>query len=387
MSDYYLDLKVISAVPQAYLKDSKELLAIAGQNIGNYAFRHALSMMFDLDGFFVTSFAGLDLLGEDEKPSKIVVSCANWLGDSEQYEQSNGDRASILEKTDCRVVAFGLGAQAGSNDAELSLGPQTIRLAKVLSERNRYLSVRDEYTYAILEKIGIKNAVITGCPSNFINLDPNLGQAIATRAAACSQKKQSWGDLRTHISEISGGHSFSNQVLRQLFAVLHHSPSFYILQSPVLFPLLLGGQEVVPEPYLSSQLAEFETIDQYVCFLKSKLLHFSSIDGWLDFARTCDLSLGMRIHGSIIPLQAGVPAMIIAHDSRTEGLSDFMDIPAISPESLGAYLEAEPARVFDQIGLKMGGYDSRRCEIAKIFVSYLEDCELLVKEDFQAFAA
>lgn len=52
----------------------------------------------------------------------------------------------------------------------------------------------------------------------------------------------------------------------------------------------------------------------------------------MDFARTCDLSFGMRIHGTMLPLQSGVPSVLVAHDSRTIGLADKMGIPWVSPE-------------------------------------------------------
>ena len=45
------------------------------------------------------------------------------------------------------------------------------------------MSVRDEYTADVLAKFGIKNTIVTGCPSNFINLDPRLGAKIIEKTA------------------------------------------------------------------------------------------------------------------------------------------------------------------------------------------------------------
>ena len=38
----------------------------------------------------------------------------------------------------------------------------------------------------------------------------------------------------------------------------------------------------------------------------------------------------MRIHGTMVPLQAGVPSILIAHDQRTSGLAQTMGIPRIT---------------------------------------------------------
>ena len=45
-------------------------------------------------------------------------------------------------------------------------------------ERSKVLSIRGEYTARRLEGLGITNFKITGCPSNFINLDPDLAEKI-----------------------------------------------------------------------------------------------------------------------------------------------------------------------------------------------------------------
>jgi hypothetical protein len=48
---------------------------------------------------------------------------------------------------------------------------------------------------------------------------------------------------------------------------------------------------------------------------------------WIDALRDRDLVVGTRIHGTIAGLLAGVPSILIAHDSRTRELAQFHAIP------------------------------------------------------------
>ena len=372
MKKLYLDLRVVSSIPTAYLENAKTLAQYSGANTGNFAFRHALRTLFDIGSYYPTNYPEFSRMIAIEQPDSVIVSCANWLCSSDQYEKSNGVRANTLEKIDCPVISFGLGAQASSDSTELKLGPNTIRLAKVLAEKCNFISVRDEFTHSALNNIGITNAVVTGCPSNFINPNPSLGQEISARANTLIETSPSWADIRAHFSEFSGGSKFSGTVLRATLRLLKQSPSFYVIQSPVLLPFLLRENNAIPAAYLSNKPSGIKDENQLRKLLKSKLLHFSSIDAWLDFARTCDLSLGMRIHGNMIPLQAGVPSMVITHDSRTSGLSNFMGIPTTTSEKLAGYANSPPSNIFEEIATKMESYDKRRSELASVMVKYIE---------------
>ncbi len=383
MNKLFLDLKVVSSIPNAYLENTTEIMGFSGANIGNFAFRHALSLMAETSDYKSVNYSDFNKIVDIEQPASVIISCANWLCASEQYETSNGVRAATFEKLDCPITVFGLGAQASSGSAELKLGPNTIRLAKVIAEKSVSISVRDEFTHTILNKIGITNVVQTGCPSNFINLNPALGHEVIKKATGLIETAQSWADLRTHFSEFSGGHKASGSVLKKILGLLNRSPSFYVIQSPVLFPFLLKETKMIPKGYIANKPESIENIGQLERLLKSKLLHFSSIDAWLDFARTCDLSLGMRIHGNMIPLQAGVPSMVIGHDSRTSGLSKSMGIPVITPEKFITYSNNSPASFFEEIALKMEGYDKRRSELAKIFVDYIEENNLVATQNIK----
>lgn len=372
MPNYYLDLPYISAIPGAYRADSSELMAVSGANIGNLAFRHALrSILLNVDDYRPVRYLSYVEAANRGEVDRTIVSCANWLGTSEQDEAANLNRARAFEAVDVPTVCFGLGVQAPASSGVPELGPNTRRLAKVLSERAELLSVRDEMTRRALDQIGISNVVVTGCPSNFINPDPELGITIIEKARMLREDGLGWKDIRSALSEFSGGHTRSALVLRESLRLMAEAPAFLVVQSPMLLPFLLGESREPPRVYIGNNPYRPDQ-NRLRRLLLSSTLHFSSIGSWMDFARTCDVSFGMRIHGTMIPLQAGVPAVLVSHDSRTTGLAEHMGIPQISADDFDQVYQIGPSGLLTEVVQQMEGYDSRRAALAKIMCDYLE---------------
>ncbi|NCO85282.1 MAG: polysaccharide pyruvyl transferase family protein [Rhodobacterales bacterium] len=367
-------MKHTTGIAGAYRMDATALSNAAGVNLGNLVFRHALRFIIsDLDAFEPVTGPEYRDIVQSEKPDHVLVSCANWLGQTQRDEQFNLGRAEMVEAADCTVTAFGLGVQAPAMDAErpIRLGPNSIRLARALSERAPQLSVRDELTRRTLEASGITNAVVTGCPSNFINCDPDLGRRVAARAAHLAGRLTRWDEVRSAISEVTGGHVASGAVLKRQMAMLDETPAFYILQTPGLLPFVLGERTNITDLYRENNpfMGQSGRLSKA---LLSKVLHFGNVEAWLDFSRTCDLSFGMRIHGTMVPLQAGVPSVLVAHDSRTVGLAAAMGVPWISPEQFLTIHDAGPQAMLDAFAGQIEGYDAKRKVLAGVMKNLVE---------------
>ena len=369
---YYLDLPCIAEVPCAYRHDSAGLMEQSGANLGNFAFRHALRFLVaDFDSYLPERYIAYHSAAGRGQVTRALVSCANWLGTSAQDEAANRNRARAFAATDTPTVCFGLGVQARADDVP-DLGPETRRLARVLAERAPLLSVRDELTRRTLEGIGITNAVVTGCPSNFINPDPDLGARVRARALRTpGDGEDIWRQMRSLLCEASGGHAASQQVLADMLRLMARSPAFLVLQSPQLLAFLLRETEALPPSYLAANpFAPDE--DRLRQLLRTHTLHFSSVEGWMDFSRTCDIAFGMRIHGTMLALQAGVPALLVSHDARTAGLGTHMGIPQIPAEGFAECARAGPGALFAVVAEAMAGYDARRAALARVMCDYLQ---------------
>lgn len=382
----YLDLPHTSDIPGAAFMDTDGLMDASGANLGNFAFRHALRFIVaGLDDYTRVRWRELPTIANTSAIDHMVLSCANWLGLSEQDERANGNRVRAMEATDRPAVCFGLGVQAKLTDELPTLGPNTLRFAQILSGRGVTVSVRDELTRKVLAAAGLKNAVVTGCPSNFINPDPELGRKVAATARALAEAKPNWTELRSLISEASGGHPYSSKVVRDHFEMLEASPAFYLIQSPALLPFLLHENDTIPEMYARADPFQDQP-GKAAAVLRRSLMHFSSIDSWMDFARTCHLSFGMRIHGTMVPLQSGVPSALIAHDTRTVGLAERMGIPWVTPEDFVHVYSKDPVALLTHIADIMDLYDERRADTAATMLHHLRSNGLKPHSAFESLA-
>ena len=62
------------------------------------------------------------------------------------------------------LVPISVGVQSMARNVDITLHPDTVKLLRTMAER-AVLGVRGEYTAAVLEKNGIVNFRIIGCPS------------------------------------------------------------------------------------------------------------------------------------------------------------------------------------------------------------------------------
>jgi hypothetical protein len=75
-------------------------------------------------------------------------------------------------------------------------------------------------------------------------------------------------------------------------------------------------------------------------------------------------------------IQAGVPSLLIGHDSRTQGLAQVMGIPMISPEEYvalrGGFLKRDVLpRLAELIQRQITGYAAKRSLLRKAFDTVL----------------
>ena len=61
---------------------------------------------------------------------------------------------------------------------------------------------------------------------------------------------------------------------------------------------------------------------------------FFDVAEWMAHCREYDFVIGTRIHGTMVALQAGTPALCIVHDSRTLELCETMCVPHVHAEAV-----------------------------------------------------
>jgi hypothetical protein len=290
----------------------------SGFNFGNILIGNAVRTF--LTKYDVLTRSDIDSPAEaNERCGHVVMPAANWLWKNFDF----GYIADFLEQTKLPITIIGLGAQTDDRTMISPIHPNTLRLIRLIAGRSASLGVRGFYTAEVLAANGIHNVEVIGCPSLFTNRCPN----IKIHTSSLSDPKKLSVNFSRHMIE----HSYSSARLRSVenavlqFAMKHDS--LFVAQDELAELGLSAGENVDSVELIKY----FNTFDPaaVVEYFKSRTRHFLDADSWAAFIRTRELSLGTRLHGNIIALANGVPAIMIIHDSRTMEVCSLLAAPYV----------------------------------------------------------
>jgi len=337
---------------------------MTGSNVGNMAFKYGIQQVTGADTMLPWDASGADLTASG---AVGVICCANQLGPHTDL----GGLVTNYSDAETRFVVLGLGAQWPISNKDIPPVPEGTRkwlsvIASQSVEGEPNIGVRGPFTLKVLDRIGLglKSSVL-GCPSLFINPNPDLGTVIENQTArsieriAVAAGDPVWGHLKrlenslTRLATATGG--------------------AYIIQ---------GSQEMVKLGRGEFDLLPFETQKACRDFTCPELtLHefrdwarrharvFFNIPAWIEYLRGFDFVIGARIHGIVLAMQAGVPGLCIAHDSRTKELCEVMKIPYVTADKVQQGIERDDiAHLFEFSGK---AFDLNRAMLAQRLDEFL----------------
>lgn len=303
MSTYFL--RTVHGAPAAGSSE-RERLEASVRNTGNFFFEDAVARQ--LDGY--RPLHDLEALPADAET--LVLSMSNFISPSTDL----GWLADLLERSAVpHVVMIGAGAQAESFAHPVELSQGTRRLVGLLSHRSASIGVRGHFTAEVLDRIGVRNIEVIGCPSLFYACDrgfridkPELGGRRPRTVTHCTP----YGNYRDAV-----GHLLS-------FAV--RECEAYIAQSET--ELLFDEEGAAERAYFFYYYNNGDRTDaELEAWMRGHARWFFDMPSWLDYMTGMEFSVGSRFHGSMAALQAGVPALNLACDSRTRELCEYLNLP------------------------------------------------------------
>ena len=350
------------------LMSTERIFAQTG-NTGNLAFRYAIDKHLGRTASFVSwadSAEKVHATGEI-----AVLPCANQLGSHANHSA----RAELISKLRIPVLAIGLGAQSKSTDEFPEVSADTARWVHAIAERRAQgasnITVRGEFTRRVLERIGIRDGVeVLGCPSLFISDDRELGQTIAARLARTPR--------RIGVAASNPGRPVSIALERGLMAIAQQSGGSYVVQHPLPFIKAARGEFADLDASWQERIRAFvdsESPSDGAFRLPSNTALFFDVDAWMENLRRHDLVVGMRIHGTMLAIQAGVPALCVTHDSRTEELCQTMGIPNVSAHRLSRG-NLDVQTILSHIDFDPEKFDRNRMNLAQKYGEFLRGCGL-----------
>jgi len=302
----------------------EDLFGRSGLNTGNFLFVKALRETLGDHEAIYESNINHDSMRQSTF-DYIAVSAANWINPSIEL----GDLADIIEKTNLPCLIVGLGAQLDFGKTALSLTKGTERFLKVASERSKYISVRGATTQEALEKFGVYNTWVTGCPS--LLGSSATARHIPDKIKITNPKMVVLQGTRHRYSEaiFSGDQlsKFNLDIYR--YAMQNSHPLLIQSELPDMYYIMARtNNESINRKnseYLERIYKEEEPqINQY---LKHHGLLFWNLDDWFNELSQYEALIGTRIHGVISAILAGIPAVLLTHDERTRELAETMCLP------------------------------------------------------------
>lgn len=348
--------------------DTKALYNGVGHNTGNVAFAEAifqhLGAKSDVIGWHAPSDK-IDAMGDI-----AVIPAANQFGAHANF----GGLAKKFSELKSKIVMIGLGAQTDLNGSVPDVPQGTVDWIKAIAAHGKEgvpnIAVRGPVTKSILDHYGVGDcALVTGCPSLFMNPDPNLGQTIAKSIRPFNRIAVPSGHQRwKHLGKIEAS-------LARMVTVTNGS---YIGQSPeAMVRLCRGEAHLLSEGDLRDcrdYAAPEMTIDEFVRWSKVHGAIFFDVQSWMEHYRRYDFVVGARIHGVMLALQAGVPGLCIAHDSRTLELCQTMMVPYVSAREVsGGISRDQLSKLFRFDPVK---FDENRNMLARRYVDFLVSNDL-----------
>lgn len=329
-----------------------EGLKTIGMNTGNAIFQHALWSKIR-DPKSVANF-GMSPEFIRDHFDLLVIPAANQV--NPQWDL--GGWADFIEKANLPCVVIGLGAQAKLDDGtKMDLPEGTERFIKVLSERTTEIGVRGQFTQEVLANYGVTNTVITGCPSQTINMSvtgDHIQSKISTlKDMGVSRAAYLVGTLEDHArpTEVRVS-SIAAQV--DHLTVFQTDPRFLRF----IHDGTLSEEQISFFKWSKAFLRPSQSYGEFVQYLRDSGIFYSDAKQWIDSMKRVDVALGMRIHGAVAAIQAGSLGVCVTFDSRTLELSETMGIPHISPKEISKCFSMRD--VLDATNFSARGFEEKR---------------------------
>ena len=260
----------------------------------------------------------------------IIFSLANFIRKNQNHEEL----AYVIEKIKIPIFVFSAGLQSNLDSLE-SLTNSTVNLINVLSKKAHIFGVRGEKTKSFLDKNGITNINIVGCPSlyaypeNIQKIKPNINTNNLKVATAGHFSKENLTKDTSKSKRAMDLHRF----LMQESHTNTFSEITYVFQDEVFSYDSLENEKIFDDS--CQEFAPREIVSYLNNITKSesfsyinKFVMFQDPQSWRAWMKNKDIYFGDRFHGGIASLQCAKPTIIIAGNTRVKEMTEFFNIPS-----------------------------------------------------------
>lgn len=313
-------------VPSKIIDEKNKPLKIkynqSGRNSGNLFIGASLIRHIPAPWAERTIGSSIDIGALHENCDMIIIPASNFFKEGPDFSNA----IQFLEKTKLPIITVGLGAQANSFNEKINITKENLLFFELLADRCETIGVRGYFTAECMNNIGIKNIDVIGCPSYFYNATPNFK----------IKRKNEIDETKVAINFVR------KKELSHLISLAIPNNTPIIFQNE-LFELRfdqdqgISRKELLEHPFFDTYRNLPDDNDVIFDYISKNMQIYFDINLWMNTLKKFDFVVGPRLHGNMIALQSGVPALWIQHDSRTTEISDFLNLPAIRVQDLNNF--------------------------------------------------
>jgi len=335
-------------------------------NIGNIVFLESISRELDADSISIYDFI-LNYKLYEERYDMLILSLANMI--SPGYSISE-DFMTALEKTKIPICIFSIGVQAQTEDElyKNSLSPNVKRILELSNKSGTTIGLRGETTKAYLDREGVKNTHVIGCPSLFYKKSIPIKNGTGPKDILLSGGFE--GYWRDPLSKMFNfGYKYCRSYLVQ-------SESRILFDKYKISEIELNTWNVSKEKksYLMSRGYDYlyychpnlDKLDLENWFIDNSIF-LNDFDNWMESMNTYDMHIGARFHGSVMSTLAGVPTLILVGDLRVKEFVEFHGLPNMNIFDFDE--DVKPKDLYDMIDYQK--YESRYDNLKSNYIGYL----------------
>lgn len=295
---------------------------VIGNNNGNLLFSSAAHKMLAAEGVVVKAhgfnFSAAQAPKVNDEFDKFVLPLANAfrLGFEPQLKRIT----AFINKLTIPTVMLSGGAQSGPDgtfDNLKPMEPAVKAFCRAVLKTSSHITVRGEKTAEYIRGLGFNDVMVVGCPSMTMNgpghrVEPLVNKDSYKIAYNIESSKDLMGEL---VESIERDHDAT-----------------YFPQDMSTFEQMLWGIE----KYKTTRDQRLPLRMSHHQFTSNKAEYHLDPYTWINRMKDFDLSFGPRIHGNVIPILAGTPSVVFAHDSRTQELAEYHEVPHFTPDEVAS---------------------------------------------------
>ncbi|MFB9172906.1 polysaccharide pyruvyl transferase family protein [Roseibium salinum] len=327
----------------AFLKidDPLSTFARGGINTGDVLVYDAMLKALDYDQVSNIQFAhaGDESLWPKQDYDATVIRGSNYLTESVDI----GNVIPLLKKLKGPIVPVGVGAQAAKYK-KLEMPKGSVEAWKIIADKCETIGVRGVYSAEVFNDIGIKNIRIIGCPSFYRGLRPSIEIKPLDPANA-----RVGLTLNRYLSaDYASNATKTNRMQRALIqAVARREKNRLYSQGEREETLAIYETGEEKQKHIQGILSKYDLMgDKDVeALMSDRMQAFFDVDEWAaDAKKNVDVLVGFRLHGNVIGLHQGIPAVFFTYDSRIRELSTLFAIPSVEVED---YMPIDLEKIFE----------------------------------------